>query len=223
MDYQKRFTRWRAKLGRNTNYLVEQVCTRIVPEFEKHGFVWLKSMEPPAVRNLNYITLLKRSGTNWPIVELHFDKRGRPRFIVEVSVLPPVCKKLTSSAIVDILREEAYLGMGPVQLRLQKGRSASDSIFGFGALNTLFTNPFRIIFYMLNPRRYLHNEVDKAASLLPELFDFFERGIPEEWFNAEPQHFAMSDHFALLASWHLAEQAYKSGKPGKITYVGKND
>ena len=223
MDYQQRFARWREKLGRNTNYLVEQVCARIVPEFEKHGFVWLTHMEPPAVRNLNYITLLKRGGNDWPIVEIHFDKRGRPWFVFEVSVLPPMCKQLTPTAMIDIPRSDAYLLNGPVHLRLQKGRFQSAELFGYSALNYLTKNPLRPVSYLLNPRRYLRAEVDKALSLLPELIDLFERGIPEEWLTDASKHFAVSDHFSLLASWHLSEQAYKSRKPGSVKYAGSSD
>lgn len=223
IGYQERFARWRKKLGRNTDYLVEQVRTRIVPEFEKRGFVWLKNMEPPAVKNLNYITLLKRSGTDWPIVEIHFDKRGRPFFVIEVSVLPPVCKQLTPSTIIDIPRSGAYLVNGPVYLRLQRKPSPRSALFGYLTVDALFRNPLRIIVYLLSPKRYLRKEIDKVLSLLPVLFELFERGIPNEWMTTEPKCFSVSDHFALLSSWHLAEQAYKSGKPGKIKYEGMKE
>ncbi len=221
MDYQERFARWRKKLGPNTNYLVEQVCTRIVPEFEKHGFVWLSGLDAPAARNSNYITLLKPCGRDWPIVEIHFDKGGRPWFVFEVSVLPPVCKSLTPGAVIDIPRAEAYLVNGPFYLRLKKGRFRSAELFGHSALDNVVRNPLRSVLYLLGPQQYLRKEVEEALSLLPELFELFVRGIPDEWLTAPPGF--VSDHFALLASWHLAEQAYKSGKPGKITYAGRNE
>src|SRR5574337_219245 len=106
--HRKRFERWRKKLPKNTSFLVDQVLTRILPEFEKRGFVWYPdyaggdSMQIAA----NGIPLQRRSGKDWPTVQISFDDRFRPSCHLHFSMLPPVCKRLTESGYVDIPREK---------------------------------------------------------------------------------------------------------------------
>ena len=58
--------------------------------------------------------------------------------------------------------------------------------------------------FSLRPRHYLDSEVDKAVSLLPVLFDLFDRGIPPAWLVADFGYVAK--HVMLMGSWRLMKE-----------------
>ena len=170
-DHRKRFERWRAKLPKNTAYLVDQVLTRIVPEFEARGFVWHPDFAggDPTQIGANEISLQRRSGENWPTVQIPFDKRFWPNFHVDFAVLPPICKRWTTGGYVDIPREKAIVVEAPASFALCKGRKRNfDCQYGYN-------------WFALFPRRYLDGEIAHLRALLPEVFDLFDRGIPKDW------------------------------------------
>lgn len=205
MEYVNRFTRWRLKLSSITRFLVDEVCLRVVPLFESHGFEWLKTNDPPAYRNLNYLTFLRRQDEDWAVVVIKFAGWGRPWLMFEMSVLPPVCRQLKNDEIVLIPRQEAYLTNGPVVVRLAKGRFPSADLFGMVINDCLTRRPWALIRYALDRKAYIKYEVDQAVSLLPLVFKLFDEGIPAKWYAGEWGH--LDDHFVLVDSWQLAERS----------------
>jgi hypothetical protein len=67
--HKKRFAGWQKCAPQKTQYLVEQVLARIVPEFEKYGFVWCSDNSGVGA---NSILLQKREGDEWPTVGIDF-------------------------------------------------------------------------------------------------------------------------------------------------------
>ncbi|MRD73840.1 hypothetical protein GH865_11360 [Rhodocyclus tenuis] len=64
MDHKQRFTGWRKRMPEKTRYLVDRVLERLVPEFERHGFVWYPDFAKnnPQELGANEIPLQKRDG-----------------------------------------------------------------------------------------------------------------------------------------------------------------
>ena len=88
----------------------------------------------------------------------------------------------------DIPRERATVNCAPAYFRLTKGRRFGDGFFGSGGL-------FGYSFFSLSPRRKLDAEVSEVVSLLPTLFDLFDKGIPEAWLT---QKFGYVDKHVML-------------------------
>lgn len=171
-DHRKRFERWRKKLPKNTAYFVDQVLTRIVPEFEARGFVWYPDYAGGDAMQIgaNCIPLQRRSGNEWPTVQIHFDKRFRPFLGLDFAKLPPVCTRWTMDGeIIKINREIALVFEGAAYFALSKGRGR-DYHCNFG-----------YIWFSLFPRRRIDKEIGTLLALLPELFELFDQGIPEAW------------------------------------------
>lgn len=180
-DHRKRFERWRRMLPKNTAYLVDQVLIRIVPEFEKRGFVWYSDYAggDPMQIGANDIPLQRRTGNDWPTVQILFDKRFRPSFGIDFAMLPPVCKRWTLEGdVVDIPREKALVFEGTAYFSLCKGRNRDyDCNFGYQ-------------WFSLRPHRRIDSEVEILLELLPKLFDLFDHGIPESWLKQESGYVA---------------------------------
>lgn len=224
--HRRRFERWRAKLPEHTRYLVDQVLARIVPEFEAHEFKWYDDFaggDPKAVGHYE-IPLQRREGEQWSTVQIVFDKRARPAFFIEFSMLPKICRDMFGG---DIPRERTIVNSAPAYFRLCKGKHKSlDCEFGhnFSSVNYFFFFPMLIagligrdlsstvkdIRYIAAPHRFLDAEVSKAMSLLPILFDLFDRGIPEAWLNHEFGY--VDKHVMLSGSWHLTEQRHQKSQ-----------
>jgi hypothetical protein len=48
------------------------------------------------------------------------------------------------------------------------------------------------------PRRRLNKEIEILEGLLPELFDLFDKGIPETWFKFESASGRITKHVQLV-------------------------
>jgi len=188
-DHRKRFEHWRRKLPKNTAYLVEQVLMRGVPEFEARGFIWYADYAAGDSTQIgaNEIPLQLRSGKDWPTVQFLFDKRLRPSFNLNFAALPPICKRwLPDGSIIDIPREKALVFEGPAYFALCKGRGRDyDCQFGYYGFSLL-------------PKRRIDSEIMILLSLLPELFELFDRGIPDMWLRQEFGYVAK--HILVLGS-----------------------
>lgn len=220
-DHRKRFERWRNKLPEHTRYLVDQVLARIVPEFEARGFKWYDDFAGGDAKAVSYneIPLQRREGEQWPTVQISFDKRARPAFYINFSMLPPICRGIFGEE--DGPRERAIVSGAPVYFRLCKGRHKSlDGEFGhaFSKVNYFFFLPMLIagligrdlgstikdIRFIASPRHFLDAEVSKATELLPVVFDLFDKGIPNAWLTHE---FGYVDKYVMLmGSWYLNEK-----------------
>jgi hypothetical protein len=183
---QKRFKAWRKQLPAATAYLVDQVLARIVPEFERRGFVWYPNYAgaDPNQIGRNEIPLQRRRGESWPTVQLSFNKNRRPNFHLNFSALPPVCRRWNGSSYLEIPREEALVFEGPAYFSLCKGRSA--------------TCEFGYQWFAFLPHRYLASEVGCLSSLLPELYALFDRGIPSDWLTRGFGH--VTEHVLVMPS-----------------------
>jgi hypothetical protein len=208
MSHKRRFTGWRKRMPQKTQYLVDQVLGRLVPEFERHGFVWYPDFagNDPQEIGANEIPLQRRSGEEWPTVQICFLKGGwGPRFRITFSSLPEICKTVSKG---EVSREMAIAVYGPAYFHLQRGiwKDRDSSEFGFNWMPLLLPTPgkfFRLIRYLINWRRYLDSEVDAALALLPVLFDIFDQGIPQEWI--EHGFGSITSHVMLIHSWKLWE------------------
>ena len=170
-DHRKRFDKWRKKLPPNSAYLVEQVLSQVVPEFERRGFGWYSDYAggDPSQIAANDLPLQRRSGAAWPTVQILFDKRQRPAFSVNFGALPPVCKRVQNDGYTDVPRERAIVYEGPVYFALCQGRKRDyDCQYGY-------------YWFRLRPQKFLDSEIEYLRGLLPELFELFDQGIPEEW------------------------------------------
>ena len=205
MDHKKRFAGWRRRMPRKTTqYLVDQVVARIVPEFERHGFVWYPDFagNDPQEIGANEIPLQRREGEEWPTVQVTFLKGvWGPRFSIAFSSLPEVCKNPVRSAIP---RDKAIAVYGPAYFDLRRGvwNDHRDSEFGFNWAPLLLPTPaklLRLIRYLLNWRKFLDSEVDAALALLPLLFDIFDRGIPQGWLDHDFGR--VTPNVMLIHSW----------------------
>jgi hypothetical protein len=89
IDQIKRFERWRRTLPKNTAYLVSLVVDKVVPLFEARGFDRFRDYAAGSTFAVgpNCIPLQRRSGAEWPTVEILFHKRGAPCLGVTFGVL----------------------------------------------------------------------------------------------------------------------------------------
>lgn len=170
-DQIKRFERWRKRLPETATYLVSLVLNEIVPVFESKGL----QRYPDYAGHSDYaggpntIPLQRRTGAEWPTVELLFHKRFRPSLGVNFSMLPAKCHRYTLDGPIDIPRIEASVVEGPVFFFLCKGTGRNfDCNFGYR-------------WVAFRPKQKLRNEVDRLKSLLPHIFKVFDDGIPDSW------------------------------------------
>lgn len=219
--HRRRFERWRSKLPEHTRYLVDQVLARIVPEFEARGFKWYGDFaggDPKEVAHYE-VPLQRREGQEWPTVQIIFDKRARPAFHIDFAMLPPVCRRMFGTE--DIPREKAIVVYAPAYFMLRRGKYKNlDGEFGhrFSMVNLFLFLPMLIasligrdlrytindIRFIISPRRFLDAQINQAMSLLPVLFDLFEKGIPGAWLTHEFGY--VDKHVMLMGSWHLSEK-----------------
>lgn len=134
MDQSKRFVRWRKKVPANTAKLVDLVTAQIVPLFQARGII--QHPDYAGGRTLGVgakcIPLQLRRGTEWPTVEILFDKRARPALGVTFAMLPELCFRKTGRGSIQIPRAEANVTEGPAFFSLCKGhRGYNDRNFGY--------------------------------------------------------------------------------------------
>jgi len=166
-----RFDRWRSKLPEKSAFLVSLVLDQIVPVFIGHGFERHRDYAKDRTDALapSTIGLQRRSGERWATVELHFGDGGRPLLGVRFAALPEVCHRLGVHGDADIPRIAANVVEGEACFSLCKGDNKSLACsFGYS-------------YFALFWEKKLRSEVNQLASLLPFLFDLFDRGIPLDW------------------------------------------
>jgi hypothetical protein len=184
-DQLKRFDRWRQRLPENTMYLTGLVIDDIVPVFRTQGFDRFPDYAGGSTFAVgpNCIPLQRRSGLEWPTVELLFDKRSRPTLGVTFAMLPEVCCRQTEHGPKEISRLEANVVEGLAYFALCKGqRSNFDCSFGYRG-------------FALRPKSKLDSEVAALRSLLPWLLGVLEKGIPDAW-HKKPGYV---DQYAFLS------------------------
>lgn len=204
-NHKKRFELWRNKAPKNTAYLINQVLERVIPKFEEKGFIWNANYASGdnAQIGANEIPLQKQSEPEWPTVHIRFHKCYSPWFDIYFSELPLICKRLTTSGYVDIDREKAIVIEGPAYFSLRKGKYSDnrDGEFGYSGPLVLISSPFSLfshIQYMVSAERFLGTQVDEVLSLLPELFDLFDNGIPKTWTTKGTSMDKVSKHVMLM-------------------------
>lgn len=216
-SHRRRFERWRSKLPKHTRYLVDEVLARIVPEFEARGFKWYDDFaggDPNEVAH-NEIPLQRREDDQWPTVQIRFG-RDTPWFSIYFAMLPPVCRRMLATE--DIPREKAIVVYAPAYFMLCRGKYKNlDGEFGhaFSMVNLFLFLPMLIagligrdlrhtindVRFIVSPRRFLDAEISQAVSLLPDLFNLSDKGIPEAWLTHD---FGYVDrHVMLMGSWYL--------------------
>jgi hypothetical protein len=173
IDQIKRFERWRRKLPSNTAYLVNMILDEIVPLFLERGFGRYHDYAGGSTFAVgpNCIPLQRKSGNEWPTVEILFHKRQAPSFAVHFAALPEICYRwsLTEHRWIEIPRTQASVVEGSTYFSLCKG------------LNRNFDCNFGYRWFAISPREKLSKEVEALRVLLPWLFELFEGGIPPSW------------------------------------------
>jgi len=185
-DQLKRFDRWRQRLPENTSYLTGLVIDEIVPIFRERSFDRFSDYAGGSAFAVgpNCIPLQRRSGPEWPTVEIVFDKRRRPALGVNFAMLPEVCCRQTAHGLKQIPRLEANVVEGPAFFILCKGRRTNfDCDFGYRE-------------FALRPKPKLDGEVAILKSLLPRLLSILEKGVPEAWYQKKPGYV---DQYAFLS------------------------
>src|ERR1700726_2906354 len=165
LDQLKRFDRWRQRLPDNTAYLVALVIDESVPAFRERGFDRFPDYAAASTFAVgpNCIPLQRRTGLDWPTVEILFDKRSRPTLGVPFGMLPEVCCRYTEHGPREIPRLEANVVEGPAFFSLCKGRHTNfDCNFGYHG-------------FTLRPKPKLDGEITALKSLLPWLFSILEK------------------------------------------------
>lgn len=175
-DQLKRFEQWRQRLPENATYLTSLIIDEIVPIFREQGFDRFADYAGGSAYAVgpNCVSLQRRSGSEWPTVEIVFDKRCRPALGINFTMLPEVCWRETGHGTQKILRIEANVAEGPAFFILCKGKRTNfDCDFGYRWL-------------ALRPKSKLDGEVAILKSLLPWLFNVLEMGIPDAWYRKSP-------------------------------------
>jgi hypothetical protein len=110
-DQLKRFDRWRQGLPENTMYLTNLIIDEVVPIFREQGFDRFPDYAGGSASAVgpNCVPLQRRSGSDWPTVEIVFDKRSRPALGVNFAMLPEVCSRETEHGAKKIPRLEVRI------------------------------------------------------------------------------------------------------------------
>ncbi len=198
-DQLKRFDRWRRRLPANTVYLADLVIDEIVPIFRERGFDRFPDYAVASAFAIgpNCISLQRRSGPEWPTVEIVFDKRSRPVLGVHFAMLPEVCCRQTENGPKEIPRLQANVVEGSAFFILCKGRRGNfDGNFGYSWL-------------ALRPKHKLDGEIATLRSLIPWLLEILEKGIPESWYE-KPAGYVEQYAFLSPAS-NILSKSLKGG------------
>ena len=174
MNQIERFERWRKKLPPDSRLFVDLVLEQIVPLFTASGYVRLTEyggkhyLDASAART---IVFQRQSGADWPTVELRFVDLGRPKLVVDFSLLPETCTRVDNGSPISIPRSNAIASEGHAYFRLMRNRRRSnDGIFGISTLWPWFRRQAK-----------LYKEVSELRELCAWLIGRFSNGIPQQW------------------------------------------
>jgi len=197
------FRRWFKKTPQHTRYLVCKIFEELIPELLSHGFIIVNSGAP------NYITLQRKNGEEWPVIEFKFDKRFRPYFWMSFAFLPPICKRMTKVAYIDIPREKADIIEGVVVFNIINKKPYSPySGFGmFGIFSHLLSLQFiRVLHYLILPNSLIDSQIETAKSRLTEAMTVIDNGMKPEWYKKPPNE--IGNHIIQVRSWVSIERFY---------------
>jgi hypothetical protein len=152
------FERWRGKQPGHTRYLADLVAERIVPAFESRGFVWHDKSTG------GFVYLVRQDPECWPASQIRFHDRAKPMVLLDVACLPESCRQWDGSRFAPVPREQAEIVDAPALFYLRNRRKLAPNHFGYGYLSLL-------------PRRHLRKEIETMESLLPRLFEVFDRKL----------------------------------------------
>jgi len=171
-----RFDRWRKGVPARTAKLVQRVVDEIVPLYESAGLQQHRNYAGADLRSIgsNSIALQRREGTNWPTVEIQFDRRSRANFNIVFAELPEICSRRTGSSITQINRIEANVVEGASSFLLCKG-------FGKN-----FDCTFGVAGFTFFPDSKMDHDFLLAFSRSKSLIELFGSGLPHQWLNAPP-------------------------------------
>jgi hypothetical protein len=175
-DPRERFDHWRERLPFRTAKLVQKVVDELVPLYESAGLQRHKDYAGADPRSVgsNCIPLQRRAGTNWPTVEIQFDRRSRPNFNIVFAELSETCVRRTVSSITKISRIEANVVEGEASFLLCKGSKKSfDCTFGVAGI---------VLF--LDSR--INHDFSLALSRSKSLIELFGSGLPQQWLSDPP-------------------------------------
>jgi hypothetical protein len=175
-DLEERFDRWRERLPLRTTKLVQKVFDELVPLYESAGLQRHKDYAGADPRSIgsNCIPLQRRAGTNWPTVEIQFDRRSRPNFNIVFAELPETCVRRNLSSVTKINRMEANVAEGEINFLLCKGSKKSfDCTFGVAGI-------------VLFPDSRIDRDFSLALSRSKSLIELFGSGLPHQWLSAPP-------------------------------------
>jgi hypothetical protein len=169
-DQIQKFERWRRLLSKDTAYFVQLVESEILPIYLERGY----DRYGDYAGSGNWIVLQRRSGDEWPTVELVFPHRRRPFVQVHFAFLPDVCHTIfvDRPGFHEIPRIEAAVVDAPASFELCKGRKRNNDN-AFGDASIFFRPPWL--------RRKLQYEIAELKRLSKWLIEFLDQGLPDEW------------------------------------------
>ena len=191
-DHRKRFEKWRARIPANTRYLVDQVLSQMLPEFEARGFKWHSDYAGGDMNEVAATTLPLqiRDGNEWPTVQICFAARTRPWFHVVFSRLPLICKRGDGE---QIPRDVAIVVYAPIYFYLNKGNQSS------------YGGQFGYHYFSFFPQKRLDAEVSDALSRLPALFDILSQPIPHAWLTMKRGTIVVPN-VRIGGTWHQFQE-----------------
>ena len=174
MSQIERFERWRKKLPPNSRLFTDLILEEVLPLFIASGYVRLSEYGGKDYRDASAartIVLQLQMGVEWPTVEFRFADLGRPKLVVDFSVLPETCTRWINGSPVSIPRSSATVTEGSAYFRLMRDRRRSnDGTFGISTLWPWYRRQAK-----------LRKEVRELRQLCVWLIDRFSNGIPPRW------------------------------------------
>ncbi len=174
-DQISRFNRWCEQLPIRTAQLVQRVVDKVVPIYESAGFQRYKDYAgaDPRFIGASSIGIQRRQGTNWPTVEIQFDRKNRPSFNIIFAALPEKCNRRTKGgSILKISRLDANVVEGDASFSICKGyRKNLDCTFGITGFSLFIDNR-------------INHDFSLAVSGSKYLVKLFELGLPDHWLDA---------------------------------------
>jgi hypothetical protein len=195
-DCRRSFEVWSRFCSGDTKALIRLVQSKIVSPLASEEFKWIttESEFGNIIQNISGrdICLIRRSGVDWMLINIRFDKNRLPLFSISVTAFPEVCYKLDGKFLVEISRHDAELFDGDFDIIInpRPGKWLDGGQFGAaGHWSFSLFHPIKTIRYLLNRERLQQREVEVAASGIESLLDCCKDGVPAEWKTMSCQRF----------------------------------